>query len=181
MLVFLSRGCGLFDTRDPETPNTIRSTYIPPTTPEIVIDNLSYSLLEKNSGNYSKCISQSQYSYVPDSKSQLTYGQIFINWISQSEKHYLDNLISRTNAASTSVLFLDNKNLTLINSDSATFSAQYIVVFQHRLNFPKSAKGNLTLYLSTDENNLFEIKRWEDFRQHDTDYTWSELKANFSD
>lgn len=180
MALLFIKGCGIFDTRSPEPPNNIRSTYLPPTTPEIVIENLSFAIQEKNSENYLKCIAQSDYTYIPDSKSQLTYGQIFLNWNRQSEKNYLDILVSNTNNASTSVLFLDNKNFTLINSDSATFNAEYIVVFQHRLNFPKSAVGNMTLYLSADENNLFNISRWEDFRQNDTDYTWSELKANFS-
>jgi hypothetical protein len=180
MCMFYLHGCGIFDTRTPEVPNNTRSTYVPPTSPEIVIDNLSFSVQEKNSENYLKNISGGQYIYVPDSKSQLNYNEIFINWSRQSEKHYIDNLISQTNATSTSVLFLDNKNFTLINSDSATFNADYIVVFQHRLNFPKSAKGSMKLYLSTDENNLFNITRWEDYRQNDSDYTWSELKANFS-
>lgn len=180
MLILLIKGCGIFDTRAPEMPNNIRSTYLPPTSPEIVLDNLSFAIQEKNSENYLKCISYGNYTYIPDSKSQLTYGQIFLNWDRISEKHYMDVLISNTNSSSTSVLFLDNKNLELINSDSATFNAEYIVVFQHRLNYPKSAKGNITLYLSADENNLFNISRWEDFRRNDTDYTWSELKANFS-
>ena len=180
MLLLFIKGCGIFDTRSPEPPNNIRSTYLPPTTPEIVLENLSFAILEKNSENYLKCFAISNYKYIPDSKSQLTWGELFINWNRQSEKNYLDILISNTNNSSTSALFLDNKNFTLINSDSATFNAEYIVVFQHRLNFPKSAVGNITLYLSADENNLFNISRWEDFRQNDTDYTWSELKANFS-
>jgi hypothetical protein len=176
----LFTGCGIFDTRDPEDPETIRSTYVPPTSPELVIDNLSFSIQEKNSVNYNKCISDQQYVYVPDSKSQLNYSEIFQGWNKSSEKRYIDNLISRTNATATSVLFIDNENLTLITPDSAVYSAQYIVVFQHnQANVPKSAKGNITVYLSSDENNLFYIKRWEDFRQNDNDFTWSELKANF--
>lgn len=175
------QGCGIFDTRSPENPATIRSTYVPPTTAEIVVDNLSYAILEKNSENYNKCLSTEQYTYVPDSKSQLNYHEIFQNWNTQSEKRYIENLISHTNISSSSVLFLDNRSYTLISSDSVSFTAQYIVVFQHEVsNVPKSAKGNVTLYLSTDQNQLFYISRWEDFRQNDTDFTWSELKANFS-
>jgi len=184
LLIFsfiLLKGCGIFDTRNPEDPDTIRSTFVPPTTPELVLDNLTYSVLEKNSNNYIKCISPEQYKYVPDSKTQLIYGQIFIDWDNFSEKKYMDNLIGATDNTSTSVLFLDNQNFTLINSDSATFNAQYIIVFQHRkTNIPKSARGNVTLYLSTSDDNLFYISRWEDYRQNDTDFTWSEFRANFS-
>ena len=174
-------GCGIFDTRESEKPNTIRSTYIPPTTPELVIDNISFSVQEKNSDNYIKCVSPIGFQYVPDSKSQLIYGSLFVGWNSTSEKKYFDNLVGATEVTASSVLFLDNKNFTLISSDSATFNARYIIVFQHRIsNIPKSAEGNVTMYLSTDENNLFYISRWEDYRINDTDFTWSELRANFS-
>ncbi len=177
----LFTGCGIFETRQTEDPVTIRSTFVPPTTPELVIDNLSFSVLEKNSDNYSKCLSDDNYIYSPDSKSLLTYGEIFAGWTKISEKRYFDALISRTDVSATSVLFLDNEILTLINPDSAIFSAEYIIVFQHNLtNIPKSAKGNMTVYLSPDQNDLFNISRWEDYRQNDTDFTWSELKANFS-
>ncbi|MCI0449071.1 MAG: hypothetical protein L0Y79_04695 [Chlorobi bacterium] len=179
--VFLMKGCGIFDTRDPEEPSNIRSTFVPPTTPEIVIDNLSFSILEKNSENYIKCISASNFQYVPDSKSQLLYGQIFQNWDPLAEKRYMDNLISQTNTNASSVLFLDNETITQITADSASYQADYIIVYQHnRVNLPKSATGNLLLTLNSDENYLYSITRWQDFRQNDTDFTWSELKANFS-
>lgn len=174
-------GCGIFDTREPEPPETIRSTYYPPTSADIVIDNIAYSIQEKNSENYSKSISEMSYQYTPDSKSLLLYKQIFSSWNQQSEKNYLDNLIAATSHSSSSVLFLDNERLTQINSDSALFQADYIFVFQHsRVNVPKSARGNLNITLATDNNDLFYVRKWEDFRQNDTDFTWSEFKANFS-
>lgn len=180
-LLILIAGCGLFQTRSPEEPETTRSTYVPPTTPDAVIMNLTYSINEKNSNNYSKCISISYYKYVPDSRSQLLYGQIFQNWNYSSEKLYLDNLISQTNSNASSNLFMDNKVITLISSDSATVTADYTVVFQHnRANVPKTAVGNLRLTVTADESNNFYINNWEDFRRNDTDFTWSELKANFS-
>ena len=177
----LIAGCGLFETRSPEAPETRRSTYVPPTTPDAVIMNLTYSINEKNSNNYSKCISSFTYKYVPDSRSQLLYGQIFQNWNYSSEKLYLDNLISQTNSNASSNLFFDNKVITLISSDSATVTADYTMVFQHnRANIPKTAVGNLRLTITADESNNFYINYWEDFRRNDTDFTWSELKANFS-
>ncbi len=175
------KGCGIFETRTPQQPVTVRSTYVPPTSPDLLITNLQYSIQEKNSDNYSKCISQAPYLYVPDSRSQQIYGTIFQNWTPVSEKNYLNNLISQTDADATSALFLDNAVTTTITPDSVIYQADYIIVFQHnRANVPKSAIGNLTLTLRANENNLFYINKWEDFRRHDTDFTWSELKANFS-
>lgn len=174
-------GCGLFDTRSPENPITVRSTYEPPTTPEAVLRNLSSSIFEKNSSNYQKCLSPIQFSYVPDSKSQSLYGTIFQNWNVNSEKFYFENLISQTNPDASSNLFLSNAVTNLITPDSALYTADYIVVFQHnKANVPKSSVGNMRLSLKADENSYFYIIKWEDFREDDNDFTWSELKANFS-
>lgn len=179
--LLLFKGCGIFDTRDPESPQTVRSTFIPPTSADIVVDNLGYSIQEKNSENYIKCLSSMSYQFVPDSKSQLLYEQIFLSWNQLAEKRSLDNLISQTDVTSSSVLFLDNERFTQLSSDSATFQADYIFVFQHNnTSIPKSGNGNILLTIATDDNSLFYIRKWEDFRQNDTDFTWSEFKAKFS-
>jgi len=181
MLAVIAAGCGLFDTRTPQEPVTVRSTYEPPTSPIIVISNLTYSIEEKNSTNYISCLSPDEFMYVPDSKSLSLYGQIFQNWDINSEKFYFENLISQTNTNASSNLFLSNPSLNQITPDSAIYSAEYIVVFQHnKTNVPKSAEGNLRLTLKADLSNFFYIEKWEDYRQNDTDFTWSELKANFS-
>lgn len=174
-------GCGLFDTRNPEDPLTVRSTYEPPTTPEAVLRNLTSSIQEKNSSNYQKSLSAEQYVYVPDSKSQAQWGTIFQDWDINSEKFYYENLISQTNAEASSNLFLSNAITNQITPDSAVYTADYIIVFQHnKTNVPKSSVGNMKLSLKADENNFFYILKWEDFRRNDSDFTWSELKANFS-
>ncbi len=182
LITLAVKGCGIFDTRDPESPQTIRSTFYPPTSADIVIDNLTFSQQEKKAENYYKCISVDDFLFIPDSNAQQEYPEIFNGWNIQAERHYLENLIAaQEGGSSTSVLFLDNERLTQITSDSARYQADYIFVFQHnRANVPKSAKGRISVILSTDPDALFYIKRWEDFRQSDTDFTWSEFKANFS-
>ncbi|MBE2217189.1 MAG: hypothetical protein IAE90_03230 [Ignavibacteria bacterium] len=179
-IIFAVKGCGIFETRDPEVPLTIRSTYFPPTSADLVIDNLTYAIEEKNSENYSKCVSDLSFQYVPDSRSAQIY-EVFASWDKSAEKRYLDNLIARTEPNSTSQLFLSNERLRQISSDSAIFQAEYIFVFQHNnAGTPKSGKGNLLISLATDSDDLFYMRKWEDFRQNDTDFTWSEFKANFS-
>lgn len=177
----LAAGCGLFGTRTPEDPVTVRSTFEPPTTPEAVLRNLAFSIEEKNSNNYMKCLSPTSYVYVPDSKSQSLYGTLFQNWNLNSERFYYENLIAQTNSTASSTLFLSDTLLNQITPDSAVYTAEYIVVFQHnRTNIPKSAIGNTRISLKADESNFYYISKWEDFRRNDSDFTWSELKANFS-
>ena len=177
---YFAVGCGIFDTRDAEKPNAVRSTFVPPTSPELVITNLEFSILEKNSDNYFKCLSRDNFNYIPDSRSQLIYGHIFKEWNVLSEKRYLDNILLQTDVTSTSRIFFDNKRFTQISPDSAMFQSDYILVFQHRRNdIPKSSKGSLNIYINSDEDRLFHIVRWEDYRYNDTDFTWSQTKAVF--
>jgi hypothetical protein len=181
ILPFMAEACGIFDTRTPEDPVNVRSTYEPPTTPEAVIRNLTFSISEKNSNNYVKNFYPDNYRYVPDSKSQAQYGTIFSEWIIQSEKLYLDNLISQTGNGASSNLFLSNTITTIISSDSSITTSDYILVFQHnKTNIPKSSVGNLRWTMKTDANSFYYISKWEDFRKNDSDFTWSEMKANFS-
>jgi hypothetical protein len=127
-------------------------------------------------------MSQQSFKFSPDSRSQQQWGQIFDSWTQQSEKQYFENLINQQEGGnSTAVLFLDNERFTQVSSDSALYQADYIFVFQHnRSNIPKSSRGRVNLSIATDDNALFYIRRWEDFRMNDTDFTWSEFKANFS-
>lgn len=179
-ITILVKGCGIFETRDPEPPEEVRSNYVSPTTADLVLTNLENAIAEKNSENYIKCLSAENFQYIPDSRSLQNYKIIFTEWDQLSEKRYLDNLI--INTPSTSALFLSNKRLTQVSPDSAVFQANYQVVFQHnQQNIPKTAKGNLIFNIATDANDLYYVRRWEDFRQNDTDFTWSELKANFND
>lgn len=179
--MLVSGGCGLFNTRDAENPLTIRSEFLPPTSPDIVIQNLTSSIIQKNSENYVRCISQADFKFNPDARSLLLYGTIFQNWSGISEKLYMDNLISQTNATASSNLFISNNIINYITPDSAILTADYIVVFQHnRVNVPKSSTGNMRMFMKADENSYFYVNKWEDYRKNDTDFTWSELKANFS-
>lgn len=98
-----------------------------------------------------------------------------------SEKFYYENLIAQTNTEASSNLFLSNAVTNQLTPDSALYTADYIVVFQHnKASVPKTSVGNMRLSLKADESNFFYIQKWEDFRENETDFTWSELKANFS-
>ena len=144
------------------------------------MSNLEYSISDKNSNNYIKNLYSVFYQYVPDSKSQALYGTLFSNWNINSEKLYLDNLIANTDQNASSDLFLSN-TVTQISADSSITTSDYILVFQHnKTNIPKTAEGNLKLTMKTDENSYYYISKWEDFRNHDTDFTWSQMKASFS-
>ena len=177
-------GCGLFETRTVEPPSEPRSTYIQPTSPDIVLTNLNFSIAEKNLDNYLRCLVDPNFSnrifrYYPDAVSQSNY-PVFLTWDLNNERNYYSNLISFTNENASSNLFLSN---TIINTgiDSTIVDSDYILVFEHnKQNVPKVFNGKLRFIMGIDARSLWSIHTWYDYINDNNDTTWSVLKANFN-
>jgi hypothetical protein len=184
LLAVLISGCGLFGLRDVETPTEPRSTFTPPTTPDIVLSNLSNAIIDKDINNYIQCIvdtssTAKKFIYTADISSQIQY-PVFQNWQTVNERNYFYNLLSLTNAQSTSLLFVTNV-ITNTYSDSAIYDMEYLVRFDHqKTNVAKTLTGKLRFIMVVNTKNLWAISRWIDFKAVDSDTTWSVLKANFS-
>lgn len=184
-LVFLFvQSCELFQTRGVEPPSGRRSTFNQPISPDIVLDNLNFAIVEKNLDNYLKCLVDSNYSprrfkFFPDALSQSQY-PIFINWSLNNERVYYSNLASFTNEDASRNLFLTNTNMN-IGIDSAIIDSEYLLVFEHnKQNVPKITKGKLRFIMGLDNRSLWSIHSWYDFVNNNNDTTWSVLKANFA-
>jgi len=186
ILVFIAvatllNSCAL---RDDETPTISRNTFVPPTSPDLVMVNLQFSIIEKDVNNYMSCFVDSNYSarsysYVPDVISQIQY-PIFQNWKLSNEKTYFTSLLSLMNENSTSNVFFSNPVLNTL-SDTAVYDADYLLRADHqKTNVAKTLKGKIRLILSADSRNLWSIHKWIDFQSMNSDTTWSVLKANFS-
>ncbi len=177
----LLNSCAL---RDDETPTISRNTFVPPTSPDLVMVNLQFSVIEKDVNNYMSCFVDSNYStrsysYVPDVISQIQY-PIFQNWKLSNEKTYFTSLLSLMNESATSNVFFSNPVLNTL-SDTAVYDADYLLRADHqKTNVAKTLKGKIRLILSADSRNLWSIHKWIDFQSMNSDTTWSVLKANFS-
>ena len=181
--LILLAGCGLFDTRSVEPPSQPRSTFTQPTSPDIVLANLSFAIAEKNLDNYIRCLVDTNFSlrrfrYFPDALSQSNY-PVFLNWSITNERNYYSNLLSFTNESASSNLFISNTSFNT-GLDSAIIDAEYLLVFDHnKQNVAKVTKGTLRFIMGTDQRGLWSIHGWYDFLDVQNDTTWSVLKANF--
>jgi hypothetical protein len=175
--------CGLFDTRDVQAPSQPRSTFTQPTSPDIVISNLNFAIVEKNIDNYMRCFVDSAFSlrrfrYFPDAVSVASY-PVFNGWSLNNERTYYNNLVTLTNENASSNLFLSNVSFST-GIDSTVVDSDYILVFDHnRQNIARVTKGKLRFIMSPDNRSLWSIHSWYDFIETSTDTTWSNLKANF--
>lgn len=182
-LVFLA-GCDLFSTRTVEPPEDPRSNFTPPTSYDIVIQNLQFAIAEKNLNNYMSCFVDTGFSSTPfkftaDVESQIQYPNLS-NWDYNKERTYYTNLLSLTNAGATSTLFLSNEQV-FNTLDSAVYDSDYLLVFNHtRETVAKQVRGKLRFVLVSNSNNFWAVQEWYDFKNNSTDTTWSVLKAGFA-
>jgi hypothetical protein len=177
--------CGILETRTPQPPAQTSSTFVPATSPSIVLDNLINAVRERNTDNYIRCLvdsnfSDKRFSFVPTQVAQSTYAIKFISWSLSSERGYFENLKSQTPSTATALLFFSSQKFGSVQSDSALFTGAYDLVFQHdQSGVSQEAKGTLQFYLATDRNKLWSIYRWIDL-QSGSDFSWSEMKGRFS-
>jgi len=179
LLIFQS--CGL---RDDEDPVTARTTFIPPTTPDLVVFNLKSSIIEKDLNNFMKCLIDTafnprKYTYSADVVSQSQY-PIFRFWTIGNEYSYYRNLLTVTNPQTYSDVIFTDVTWNIV-ADTAIFDAKYELLFEHnKTGAPKRCLGALRFVMSVDTRNLWSVHNWSDFKNTSTDTTWSVLKANFA-
>ena len=183
--IFFISGCGIFETRQPQPPQQGRTDFLPPTSPNTVIQNLVNSIADRNVDNYISCLSDTSFggrsfSFVPPADVYNQYRSIFLNWDKNSERAYFNNLTSQSSNSSSSALILSSANLTYQGSDSAIYNANYTLLWPNKVpGYPQQAQGNLQFSLGIDRNQNWSIYHWVDSRVGDS-LTWSEMKARFS-
>jgi hypothetical protein len=180
-------GCDLLNTREPEKPSETSSSFVPPTSPNIVIENLTNAVRERNTENYVRCFvdstfSQFVYSFQAAQSAQNAYGSLFHDWNLTSEQTYFENLRSSVPTGGESTLILTDARFESIQADSAMYTATYTLVIQHtKQDIPQQqAQGTLIFMLSLDRNNNWAIHRWMDYNKTGDNFSWSDFKARFS-
>ncbi|MCZ7557652.1 MAG: hypothetical protein M5R41_14740 [Bacteroidia bacterium] len=177
-------GCGLFETRDPEPPASGSSTFVPPTSPDLVLSNLEYSVSEKNTENYIRCLADTvnsgvRFLFLPTAAAAGRYASTFSGWTVQSERSYFAALVAFTGSAATSRLTFSGAFVVLA-SDSAVYEGSYDLLFRHGVpGVTENVKGNVQFVLRTDRSSIWSITRWTDI-PHTDQTSWSEWKGRFA-
>ncbi|MBD3288009.1 hypothetical protein GF337_04330 [candidate division KSB1 bacterium] len=179
LFIFIIKCDNPFATRDPEAPTEERSTWLQPTSPDRVIDNLRYSIIEANSTNYMKCLtdSVSKYKFVPDQTAYQNNTILFETWNLNSELTYITKVFA---ASADSVRKVDFTRLESLDyQDSVLIKIDYELELRHNLgeSFPRNAEGQANFWLNFSNGEWY-ITTWEDFGVVDK-YSWSSVKAQF--
>jgi hypothetical protein len=177
-------GCGLFETRDPEPPTGGSATFVPPTSPDIVLDNLENAVAERNTENYVRCLvdtlnSGQRFVFYPTSPAAGRYAATFSSWGLQSERAWFAALKALSPKDAPAYLNLEG-DFAVIAADSAIYEGKYELVIRHAVaNVSETVRGNLQFVLHTDRNSIWSITRWTDISLQD-ETSWSEWKGRFA-
>lgn len=178
--------CNLFSTRTPEKPDSDATGYIPPTSYDLVIENLKNSLAEKNLNNYLLCFSDSSFTEIKDFNYIATpqiaaqNQNLFANWGVESEEKYFNSMITASlDQVRPSLTFTDEQYQNF--SDSIIFTSNYLL----NINFNNQQSsnnyaGNLRIVLKNSPTGFWYITSWYDFEREDTELlTWSFLRSKY--
>ncbi len=183
-ITLLGTSCGLFETRDPEPPTSGSSTFVPPTSPDIVLSNLENAFAEKNTENYVRCLvdtlnSERRLVFIPTSSAAGRYASTFADWTLQSERTWFAALKAFAPKDAPSYLNL-NGSFSVIAADSAIYEGSYELVFRHAVaNVSETVRGTLQFVMHIDRNSVWSITRWTDIPLAD-ETSWSEWKGRFA-
>ncbi|MBU0690447.1 hypothetical protein KKH18_01420, partial [bacterium] len=170
-------GCDLFNTRDPEPPNTGRGSWEVPRVPQDVLTNLSRAFLEQNAVNYLLSFEQEVFEFIADPEA-LQQNPSLAGWNYQSEATHINRLLSVGTLpidSAVSVVFLNSEQTTL--GDSAEIIADYSLQAEIALEgAPGPMAGTAYFYLRIGEAGYWEIYRWQDQRTEEKS-TWSDIKS----
>lgn len=183
----LANSCELFTTREPETPETGRDSFLPPTSPQIVIDNFVNSMKEKNSENFISCLGDSTgpdglgYSFVAASDAASRYPGLFDGWDRSSERRWVVSLFSSIESEVMPALGLRDTGFEVITPDSAVYAGEYLFETNHKIEGKtKVFGGRFVLTMRQGSSGHWVITSWRDYWLNGKE-SWSVLKGLFLD
>lgn len=174
-----------FSTREPEPPEDNTSSFIPPTTAEIVFLNLQLAIGDKNVENYIRSFvdttsSEKRFVFVPDQGVAARNPGVFVAWDIGDERRYFTRMLQAVPNDSTRGLnFRVSENRP--GSNTATIVQSYELIVRHSQqenNIPVVVRGEARFLLERDGTGDWAIYSWEDF-SNGVDPTWSDLKVSF--
>ncbi|GAB5466126.1 MAG: hypothetical protein Kapaf2KO_15620 [Candidatus Kapaibacteriales bacterium] len=176
--------CGLFDTREPESPVNSGEGFVPQTSWQAVIENFESSFTNLATENYVLCFEPNKFSFQPSADAANTFTGIFADWeVLTSERRWLLNLSSNIDVGIRPRITL-YPALPQSFADSVIYTAEYSLFVPHSQdNIANSFKGRLQFNIVRDANANWAVTNWIDQASDSTNLpeipTFSHLKAAF--
>lgn len=180
LALIFNYGCDIFETRDPEQPNSSRSNFEIPSEPQIVIQNLQNAFSDRNSDNYQKNFASGPplvnkiFSFLPTSQALSSDPALWASWDVVSEFQYFNNLVTRVPEGLPITLLLSEEQYSP-SIDSTIYTAKYFISIPNLTGDPEIYEGSLKFNMITDNQLAWVIHYWEDIAKENSS-SWSNLK-----
>ncbi|MEO0898407.1 MAG: hypothetical protein AAFY71_18490 [Bacteroidota bacterium] len=169
-----------FQIRNVEAPDAGgNSDWVSPTDYEILLNNLRNAIVQGNTQNYLRCFNQDSLQFIPASSLLNDNESIWLNWSSQDERTYLENVVTDLSVNSGNSVLINEQDLQNVTSDSLRYVGEYIMRINHQdTALTNLFKGQIQLLIKLNSFNEWEIHRWIDIELY-PDSSWSELKLAY--
>lgn len=167
-------GCGLFETREPETPVGPSSFWTPPAVPRDVLDNISLAFTHHDATLYMKSFAKpnsadSVFSFFPDLSAVGYDTALFIDWGYYEEDAFIKNLFSPAFLPFDSLASIE---FTAENEPPGEDYPVYRETYNITLGLtsdeiPSSYSGKADIRFSRDHTGVWVISTWEDEKNGD--------------
>lgn len=185
-ILFILTSCtNPFSTREPEEPISAHQTWVQPRQPDLVLENLRNAILELNSDNYMRSISDTSkalppFKFIPAADVAAENPGIFADWGRENERSYFSVLSAITPADSVRFMSFKTDKVDLSGA-TALIITKYTLHVHHTQQvrgIPAEVKGEARFTLMSDTFGDWAIIEWQDISTAAAP-TWSILKANF--
>lgn len=169
-----------FSIRTVEPPSQGGSVWVSPTDYEILLINLQTAINQRNTQNYLRCFNADTFQFVPIAALFNDNESVWINWSTQDEQAYFDNMIGNLAVSTNNSLILRELDVRDVTADSLTYIGDYTLRVNHQdTSLSTLFTGQLQMLIKLNTFNEWEIFRWTDLATQ-ADSSWSQLKLSYS-
>lgn len=182
IIIFVFVACGVFETREAEPPDQGGSAlFQQPDRPEVVILNLQNAIQNMNTVNYMRSINEESFEFTPSSLASDSNPDVWVNWSSEDENIYFNNMRAATQNLSGHSLQVQNQERTTLPDGDERITADYVLTVNHNRPpqvLPSVAQGRFLMDMTQGDDGLWSISGWTD-ESAGSEITWSDFKAVF--
>ncbi|NQT62279.1 MAG: hypothetical protein HQ556_04910 [Candidatus Marinimicrobia bacterium] len=184
-VLFVLGACELFTPRDSEPPIDVLDPYawVPPTSPEIVLQNLANAFPAHKLNYHLDVLGNSDetgasFAFFPDQGVASLQPGVFDNWGYVEEENFITKLFEILNEDGLQRLEWERTDFLPIDDHFEIITDYHLTLAygESETLLPRQFKGQATLTLVQNVDLLYEISIWQDLKS-DSLPCWSDLKT----
>ena len=170
-----------FSTRDSEPPKGRAGTFIPPTSPQIVLENLRFSYSELVIGNFIECLDSSftfRFDYIQGIQGDTMWG--YAQEINLTEKMFNDYTAQKdTRKFEIEFQAVPDQHDIILDTTATLVRSYAVTVADTAGTVVEEYEGIATFELRESAYNFWALSTWKDLHFDLQTPSWAELKSAY--